>query len=41
MEENHRPDGHYELFQWRTLGCLIPAVIVLWLIIRFVNSDSP
>ncbi|MGH7135252.1 MAG: hypothetical protein ACREHD_05890 [Pirellulales bacterium] len=32
-----RPDGYYELIQWRSLGCLIPAAIVLYLFMRLFD----
>lgn len=31
MEENRRPDGYYELVQWRSLWLLIPAAIIFLL----------
>ena len=27
-----RPDGYYELIQWRTLRCVAPVVIIVWLL---------
>jgi hypothetical protein len=30
-------DERYELIQWKTLGCLIPAAIVLWLARAFFH----
>jgi hypothetical protein len=32
MDENRRPDDYYELIQWRTLGCVVPVLIIVWLL---------
>jgi hypothetical protein len=32
MDENREPRRRYELIQWRTLGCLIPALFIWWLL---------
>jgi hypothetical protein len=40
MDENRRSDGYYELIQWRSRGCLIPAAIVLWLLMRLDVASS-
>ncbi|HVX13534.1 MAG TPA: hypothetical protein VHC22_20280 [Pirellulales bacterium] len=37
MDDDDEPENYYELIQWRSLGCLISAVIALGLAIRLFN----